>query len=406
MSDLKIFPWAVRPCFMSIPLDILQHILSWASPCDLQALRLVCRTLQNYIDFDCSMANILFPVPAPTLHAWFKLSMLPALLFGGGKCMMSCEFSALQRIPPTPKRHHLCRTLPRNALPGLEHRNTLPVPLPYLEGSSELHLYAPAQVSAAWSRFAEQYKESNVVAMPQLPRGTAGQASQLVDPTLEHWMATAELLCAGARQYRIAKEDVDAENETILRRLAQELGRPVKQVVASPTLARWVNIFSRDLQAFPHQGMSRAEAAFDGPNRPLDSVEINPGRSYRRTRAAGVHEWFGHSLHLLSTPKRARAPLLLGGPPATHCELVRTNSTLRSAPHSVCFASHPEQVAEPITDRFQRCRLCPTKKTKSYDRPSMLKHISALLVLLLHLLFLDSHTSPAIFRIECPRWPP
>ncbi|KAJ7430626.1 hypothetical protein FB451DRAFT_1322972 [Mycena latifolia] len=362
MSDLKIFPWAARPCFMSIPLDILQHILSWASPCDLQALRLVCRTLQNYIDFDCSMGvwraalrNILFPVPAPTLHAWFKLSMLPALLFGGGKCMdcrrftstipysfalgirfcsMACEFSALQRIPPTPKK---APSLP-NALPGLEHRNTLPVPLPYLEGSSELHLYAPAQVSAAWSRFAEQYKESNVVAMPQVT-----PAPQLVDPTLEHWMATAELLCAGARQYRIAREDVDAQNETILLRLAQELGHPVKQLVSSPTLARWVNIFARDLQVFPRQAW-----------KPIRDDVLSELKQRTSTNGSGIVCTF--------------CPPPSGHPRRFSHEGLQRHIT----------SCHPEQVAEPITDRFQRCRLCPTKKTKSYDRPSMLKHISAL----------------------------
>lgn len=63
---------------------------------------------------------------------------------------MACELNALESVPPTPKK---APVLPcvlirariafrsecvrrRSALPDLDHHNTLPVHLPYLEGSS------------------------------------------------------------------------------------------------------------------------------------------------------------------------------------------------------------------------------------------------------------------------------
>ncbi|KAJ7645603.1 hypothetical protein DFH06DRAFT_1425436 [Mycena polygramma] len=248
--------WTVTSPLLTVSLDVLQHIFSWASPSDLQNVRLVCQFLHAYIDdplhtsiWRTAFRNLSFDVPCPTTLTTFRYSGLATLLFGGGKCLtcrrftnsvpysfalrirfcsMACEFDALLRIPPTPKK--------APALP-----NTLPVPLPYLEGSSELRLYEPSKVNGAWRTFESACRQTpDVIRMPLVT-----PACQSSDPRLDQWMATAEVLCDGARQYRIAKELVDAENEQEdLQVFTPLVWKSVRDVVLSELSERIVTLGS------------------------------------------------------------------------------------------------------------------------------------------------------------------
>ncbi|KAJ7695702.1 hypothetical protein B0H17DRAFT_1055268 [Mycena rosella] len=357
---VPIFPWGAPPSLTTVPSDILQHVLSWASPSDLQALRVACRVLQAYIDsgfhnWRAAFGNVKFSIPYPTSLGALRLSTVPSLLFGGGKCMtcrrhtkaipysfalnirfcsLACEFTALLQIPPTPTK---APALPLT-LPDLQHRNTLPVPLAYLEGSSELRLYLVARVNSAWNHFANQYGLSPLVQMPQVT-----PAVQPTNPQLELWMATAELLCSGARKYRIAKEELDQENWALLSRLAQEVGYTLKQFTSSPTLARWVNIFARDLQIF-------TSLAFT-PIREQIMFELSQRISERVRRWCACFAPFARLVKPVDTR---------GRPPAALCSLPPGTSN------------------RPISNGLERCPLCPKRKTATYDRRSMIKHAEAL----------------------------
>ncbi|KAJ7695693.1 hypothetical protein B0H17DRAFT_1055235 [Mycena rosella] len=370
-SSPPIFPWGAPASLTTVPSDILQHVFSWASPSDLQALHVVCRVLQAYIDngfhnWRAAFGNVKFSIPYPTLLGTLKLSTVPSLLFGAGKCMtcrrhtksipysfalnirfcsLACEFTALLQIPPTPKR---APALPI-ALPDLEHRNTLPAPLAYLEGSSDLRLYPVARVNSAWNRFANQYRLSTVVQMPRVT-----PAIQHTDAQLELWMATAELLCAGARRYRLAKEEVDQENWALLSQLAHELGYSMEQLVTSPTLARWVNLYAQDLQSFTSLAWK--------PIRDKAILELHQRTSLDRSQIVCSF----YSVRQGDQPRRYSEE-----------DLQR---------HFV--SRHPDQVPAPISNGLDRCPLCPKQKTAAYDRRSMIKHVSKVSVLLTHSLSL------------------
>lgn len=45
-------------------------------------------------------------------------------------------------------------------------------------------------------------------------------------------------------------------------------------------------------------------------------------------------------------------------------------------PTESMYASHANQLAASIDTRYERCPLCPKKKTVLYDRQSMIKHVS------------------------------
>ncbi|KAJ6492610.1 hypothetical protein DFH09DRAFT_1104718 [Mycena vulgaris] len=337
--------------------------------------------------------NVLFSVPRPTSLTHFPPSALAALLFSGGHCMtclrktkavpysfalgirfcsMACEFATLLRVPPTPQK---AGVLP-NALPELEHRNTLPVPIAYLEGSSELRLYAPARINAAWTAFARQYRNSPVVQMPLVTpvrsllrlhfQAEAATIHRRLRQPILGWKSgwrrvnsyvdmhasltsgqTAETLCAGARQYRIAKEEVAAENESLLTQLAHDLGFTLNQLTSSPTLALWVNILARDLQSFTRVAWIpiRDKVLFELDQR----VCVN-----------------GTSIVCVFCPARR------GGQPRRY-----SNEGLQR--HFV--SRHPEQVPAVIANRLEICPLCHKSKTTTYDRQSMIKHLMNMLVL-------------------------
>ncbi|KAJ7134352.1 hypothetical protein C8R44DRAFT_976966, partial [Mycena epipterygia] len=359
----QVFFWAPPSSLLSVPVDVLYHILSWASPLDLQVLRLVCRRLQVYIDdpehttvWRTAFRNVMFDVPRPSPLTTFSYSTLPTLVFGGGKCMscrritpcvpysfalgirfcsMACEFNTLASIPSTPKKSPV---LP-SALPDLDHHTTLPAHLPYLEGSSALRLYAPAQVNAAWERFSRQFKNCPVIQVPVIT-----PASPSTNPTMEHWVKTAEILCAGARRYRIVKEEVDTENEALLSELGQNLGYTLNQLISSPTLAHWVNLFARDLQTFTPLVWKSIQ----------DTVLGELGQ-----RAS-----------------KDDAPISCSfcpAPPAGQlCRSFKSDEYL----HMHIERRHVDQAAAPIGIRFERCPLCPKRKTAMYDRQSMIKHVS------------------------------
>ncbi|KAJ7505552.1 hypothetical protein B0H11DRAFT_2220977 [Mycena galericulata] len=346
------------PSLTNVPADVLQQIVSWASPCDLQNLRLVSRFLRAFIDnpqrtsiWREAFKNVMFTVALPTTLTTFKFSSLAQLLFGGGKCMnckritlsvpysfaleirfcsMACELSCLLRTPPTPRK---ASALP-SALPELEHRNTLPVPLPYLEGSSEVRLYAPQAVNAAWKVYVARCNSTpGVMQMPEVT-----PVHQIIDVKLEHWMAAAEVLCDGARKYRIAKEEVDVENEAFLIRLACDLGYTFAQLISSPTLVRYVNIFARDLQTF-------TPLAWD---------------SVRHSVLFELDERISRDNSRILCP---------------FCSLGQRQYSNEGLQRHIADC-HPDEAPAAIAKRLERCPMCPRQKMTMYDRPSMIKHVS------------------------------
>ncbi|KAJ6512033.1 hypothetical protein C8R47DRAFT_676796 [Mycena vitilis] len=145
---------------LSAPQDVVQLIMSWLSPCDLQNLRDATRAFREVVNGPHSnniwrhaFRNVLFSVPLPSLPP----PQITSLAFRGGPCQycfahtlalpysfslnlrfcsLVCQYLTLRTVPSAVKASPALPT----KFPGLEHRTSLPVVLPYLEGSEGPHL--------------------------------------------------------------------------------------------------------------------------------------------------------------------------------------------------------------------------------------------------------------------------
>ncbi|KAJ7129313.1 hypothetical protein C8R44DRAFT_776482 [Mycena epipterygia] len=106
--------------------------------------------------------------------------------------------------------------------------------LPYLEGTAD----APLYLSSAVHQVMEEFHDSTDSMLMAWARRASERPA---------YMASAETLQAAAASYRIKKETVEHKNRNFLAALAQRNGLTFDQLVSSPTLARHVNAFARDL---------------------------------------------------------------------------------------------------------------------------------------------------------------
>ncbi|KAJ6512015.1 hypothetical protein C8R47DRAFT_1064689 [Mycena vitilis] len=223
------YPDYLQASILSLPDDGIQLILSWASPSDIQNLREAGRPFQQIIDGSLSsniwryaFQNVLFPLP---LSSTFLASQIATFAFRGGLCYtcrahtfalpysfslnvrfcsLACEYATLRTVPPAVND---APSLPTEFV-GLEHHSTLPVGLPYLEGSQGRPVYEPRHVERVWNAFFDQCRAAGSTQL--YPLVTPGNPSP--NATVNEWVQTAEGLCVGARRYRIKKEQVDLDN--------------------------------------------------------------------------------------------------------------------------------------------------------------------------------------------------
>ncbi|KAJ6557237.1 hypothetical protein DFH09DRAFT_1163485 [Mycena vulgaris] len=132
---------------LSLPLDVVGHILSRCGPRNLRRMRLISRPFRDFLDATPSVwyaarCNIGFDVNLPTSGP--SEFALAHLMFGNVKCFVCgqptstmphsfalqikiCSFSCLYAS------HNNASSIPYHSL---VHATTLPEHLPYLEGSA------------------------------------------------------------------------------------------------------------------------------------------------------------------------------------------------------------------------------------------------------------------------------
>ncbi|KAJ7164639.1 hypothetical protein C8R43DRAFT_1122517 [Mycena crocata] len=346
---------AERLSIATVPTDIL----SWASPCDIQALRLAGSVFQKVIDgpqtrgiWKQAFGNVLLSIP---VHTPFLPSKIAGLAFGGGACQtcrrhtrvlpysftlgiwfcsLACQHATLRLVPPAPKNSPSTPT----AFPGLEHHSTLPVPLPHLKGSSAFRLYKRSHIIVAWHTFFEECRDSTS-AVALMPLVTP--VSQASDPVVDAWMKAGEELCVGAGRYRVTKEKVDTATKAMLESIAAKHNVALTQLAMSPTLSSRVSVLSRDLESLTECTWNQISSTV-----------------------------FKELVHLVPFDGR---PLPCPFCPATGARSRRYVGETDLNSH-MQFA-HPQKVADSMAiPGAYRCTLC-LKSDVVYDKASLLRHI-------------------------------
>ncbi|KAJ6584680.1 hypothetical protein B0H19DRAFT_392858 [Mycena capillaripes] len=250
-------------------------------------------------------------------------------------CSLACEYFALRTVPSAVKAAPALPT----PFPGLQHHSTLPTALPYLEGTRVRPLYKPRHVTDAWNDFFHACRAQPAGSPPLSPSVTPG--AQVSNPDLDAWMKVAEELCAGARRYRLKKEEVIVANHAALQSIAHNLGLSLPRLVMrSSILVREINTFARDL-------------------------ELLVGDVWSRIRPAVLDE-------LIKRVSFDGLPLPCAFCPTTSA---RSRTYTEEALHLHITRSHREHVAPPIEiPGRHRCTVCPSNNT-TYDRPSLLRHV-------------------------------
>ncbi|KAJ6512032.1 hypothetical protein C8R47DRAFT_1093198 [Mycena vitilis] len=159
------------------------------------------------------------------------------------------------------------------------------------------------------------------------------------DAAVDTLNETAKELCRGAKRYHIKKEQVDRANHVELRKIASTLSLTLVQLATSPTLARTINTFSRDLELLDIDVWTQME-------------DVVKGELQERIPVKGA---------------RLPCPFcpVLGSRSRVYFE-----GTLQMHIRS----AHPQQAPEPISIPGEyRCTLCPTSRLV-YTRASLLRH--------------------------------
>ncbi|KAJ6478441.1 hypothetical protein DFH09DRAFT_431415 [Mycena vulgaris] len=249
--------------FSGFSLDVVLEIMSWCGPQDLQNLLLVnrlCRNLlvKNQYIWRLSRATIHLGFPLPAL-ATSELSFIRAV-FNGGPCTvchrttseLPYSFSLDIRICSAACSFYLLRVAPYDVdefiasdpgaifvdkpedLNDSDSETLMLQSLPYLEWS--VGLYRPSAVHSELIAFEE------ATDLAELETIWNQRASQI-----PAFMEMAETLQSAASNYRSKKSEVEHKNRGYLAALAGRNELSFEQLVASPTLARHVNAFARDL---------------------------------------------------------------------------------------------------------------------------------------------------------------
>ncbi|KAJ7075868.1 hypothetical protein B0H15DRAFT_865577 [Mycena belliarum] len=370
---------------MTAPPEVLHLIMDWASPHDVRVLRSTARIFRQVIDgpqtnsvWRSCFRNVLLELP--TTSTQFLPWQIADFMFARGRCTnwqhcgrqttavpysfalkirfcsLACQYITLRRIPPTPRDSPV---MPE-AFWALEHHSTVPVPMPYLEGTRSAPLYIATHVYAAWQVFFGQCQVASALNKASLlPQIMPNTPLDSVDPGLDAWMKDAEELCTGAHRYRIARDEVDSLNQDMLERIAKSIGLTLPQLVVSPTLARYINTCSRDLERF-------------------DCTGWNEIRQTVLIEVAQRVPWNNNAILCPFCAPCGPRPRQYGEQALERhfqdwCVLELNQSPVVSRPLSTL--SHPEHVAEPIAfPNAMRCALC--KSTIMYDRDSLLDHVA------------------------------
>ncbi|KAK7021207.1 hypothetical protein R3P38DRAFT_1153401 [Favolaschia claudopus] len=263
---------------LALPLDAILSILSRASPMDILALRETCAAFRALIDSEegnkiwrVAYKNVLF---SPPFGGPYTPAQIAALTFKGGDC-----YTCRMRTPNIPESFslnvrycsHFCKYM-SSLLQDVQHYSTLPFALPYLEGTDDLPLYRYTHWANAWEAHRRLAGTTTQVLFPSIT-----PACQVPDPARDAWMLVAQDLCKSGARYRIKKTEVDCKNYTRVKQIASDFGLDfVRIVTGSPTLARHVNFFSRDLEFFDVDAWQRIRPLVLSELRQRVSLDGNP----------------------------------------------------------------------------------------------------------------------------------
>ncbi|KAJ7936948.1 hypothetical protein B0H13DRAFT_2303271 [Mycena leptocephala] len=249
--------------------DILLEVFSWASPKDLQAIRLVCKTFSRLLNANqyvwrLARANLDMGFALPAATATTEPS-LASYIFDPAPCMvcgvltsalLPFSFSLQIRFCSSACAAYLVRVGPESidqnkalltTAPSLLYRapdvSTLNPDmaamfsaLPYLEWSPQKRWLRPSDIHKASDRYTDPRVDQKALVETWRRKALAMPAS----------MELSEILLAAAIRYRRRKHEVDQTNRIFLRAVAKTHTLTFTQLVCSPTLARQVNAFTRD----------------------------------------------------------------------------------------------------------------------------------------------------------------
>ncbi|KAJ7465976.1 hypothetical protein FB451DRAFT_1561269 [Mycena latifolia] len=158
-------------------------------------------------------------------------------------CSVSCSGYHLRLVPRLiDKRKALATTAPTllskrpAALNG--HWKAMYDALPYLEWTKDEYWYLPSAIQTATEAY---------VTCDRWTQWTLLETWRRKAMAMPAFMELSEALLTGAIHYRRRKPEVERRNRIYLKALARNNGLTWSQLVASPTLARHANAFTRDL---------------------------------------------------------------------------------------------------------------------------------------------------------------
>ncbi|KAJ7936959.1 hypothetical protein B0H13DRAFT_2649336 [Mycena leptocephala] len=246
--------------FSALSPAIVLEVFLWSSPKDLQAIRLCCKTFRRLLDANqyvwrLARANLDMDFALPAAAGVTEPS-LASYIFDPAPCMvcgvltsalLPFSFSLQIRLCSSACAAYLVRALLTTA-PALLYRapdvSTL---------SPDMVAMFGALPHLEWSPL-DRYAQRNVFCPSDIHKALDRYGAPKVDQRalVETWrrkalaMPLSEILLAAAIRYRRSKHAVNQTNRTFLRAEAKTHALTFTQLVCSSTLARQVNMFTRD----------------------------------------------------------------------------------------------------------------------------------------------------------------
>ncbi|KAK7048109.1 hypothetical protein R3P38DRAFT_3345288 [Favolaschia claudopus] len=311
---------------LSLSPDVLQLAMGSMSPSDLLTLRSTARLFQRVIDgpqseyiWGHAFRNVKFEAPIDVPYSPLKIA---ALAFGGGECYAALLTCAAKWMT----RGNSCAAAVTSKATN------------QARSASRLRLLGSVSFSPG---------ENSIRSWRELVRASQQPCHADVDGAA--WMErlrlqNGKLLYEASTEYREKKVATVHRNHELLTRIAGTYGMTFSQLVSrSPTLARQVNAFSRDLKS-------------------IDTV----WQSIRKDVLAEVIERVSFDGSSIPCPFCAPVPRRrLFGEKGLNSHIAELYAPI-----------HREHVAEEVqVPKMYRCSLCPARKEKVFNRAALRHHI-------------------------------
>ncbi|KAF7297834.1 hypothetical protein MKEN_01407200 [Mycena kentingensis (nom. inval.)] len=337
-----------RRKLLSLPLELVHEILVLCGPLTLTTVRLVCRTLADILRISPSIwraarARVLFGsnLPVPLLKEAATLEpALATLIFGGGKCyvcqnqtrVVPFSFSLEIRVC-SPSCEIVCGVpkWPRSleGFKNVDRFAELSGALPFLEGT-----FRPLEPNVPSTTQPLFLKEHYEAALKQGLWDCSRDGMHLKSLSTPVF----EMFVSHAMDYRGERRDVLRRQTEMLEIVATEAGYSMRDILASPTLARTVRAFDANLEVINRTVWQSIEQTV--------YQEVHARVVFKGTKKACF--WCCDGI------------LLLPQAMTRHLEL-----------------QHPEKVAEPVELDYDwgKCRLCGPLKMPFEDMDRLEKHL-------------------------------